>query len=192
MMVLTGHLGILQENQSDDAGDEDLRKVTAAAERISAMILFTREYGEIGITVPGWQEIRTLIRRAARGAPLGDLMVRIDLPDTAEVFADPLIVKVFYNLMENATRFRGKITTIRFSVVDRDGDQIVVCEDDGDGIQAEEKEKIFRRDLGKKISLGLLLAREILSMTGIAICETGEPGSGTRFEIMIPGGMYRI
>ena len=114
-----------------------------------------------------------------------------DLPAGTEVFADPLIVKVFYNLMDNAVRYGGKITTIRFSVEDRNGDQIIVCEDDGDGVVAEEKEKIFERGFGKNTGLGLALSREILDITGITIRETGEPGKGARFEMTVPKGMWR-
>ncbi|WP_440949922.1 PAS domain S-box protein [Methanosphaerula subterraneus] len=192
MMVLMGHLGILQEDWADTTQDASLQKVTAAAERISAMIRFTGEYEEIGITAPTWQKIRAVIRRAGREAPLGDLGLTIDLPDSAEVLADPLIVKVFYNLMENAARFGEEATMIEFSVLDRDGNLVVVCEDDGDGIRPEEKEKIFRRGFGENTGLGLFLAREILSITGIAIHEIGESGKGARFEIVIPRGMYRM
>jgi hypothetical protein len=35
------------------------------------------------------------------------------------------------------------------------------------------------------------LIREILSVTGITIVETGNAGSGIRFEITIPGGQFR-
>jgi signal transduction histidine kinase len=66
-----------------------------------------------------------------------------------------------------------------------------VCEDDGDGIIAEEKEKIFERGFGKNTGLGLALSREILAITGITITETGEPGKGARFEIAVPKGMWR-
>jgi hypothetical protein len=34
------------------------------------------------------------------------------------------------------------------------------------------------------------LIREILALTGIEIRETGEPGSGARFEIVVPEGLY--
>ncbi len=44
----------------------------------------------------------------------GQIVVKNDIPVGMEVFADPLIVKVFYNLMDNAVRYGGKITTIRF------------------------------------------------------------------------------
>ncbi|MGA7628822.1 PAS domain-containing protein [Methanoregula sp.] len=36
-----------------------------------------------------------------------------------------------------------------------------------------------------------LLAREILSITGITIHETGMAGKGARFEMFVPKGSYR-
>jgi signal transduction histidine kinase len=107
------------------------------------------------------------------------------------VFADPLIVKIFYNLMDNAVRHGGKITTIRFSVERRGDDKIIVCKDDGNGVLADEKERIFNRGFGKNTGLGLALAREILDITGITIHETGEPGKGARFEIVVPNRVSR-
>ncbi len=87
----------------------------------------------------------------------------------------------------------GKITTIRFSVKESVDDQVIVCEDDGDGIGAEDKERIFDRGYGKKKDgLGLFLSREILAITGITIIENGTLGKGARFEIRVPKGMYRI
>jgi signal transduction histidine kinase len=155
------------------------------------MIQFTKEYESIGVTAPAWQECRTLVDTAAKQAQLGNVRVRNDLPEGMEVLADPLVVKVFYNLIDNAVRYGGKITTIRFSALDRNGDRVIVCEDDGDGVVAEEKEKIFERGFGKNTGLGLALSREILDITGITIIETGEPGKGARFEMTVPEGMWR-
>jgi signal transduction histidine kinase len=100
-------------------------------------------------------------------------------------------MKVFYNLMDNAVRHGGKITAIRFFMQERDGTHIIVCEDDGDGVPAEEKEYIFNRGFGKNTGLGLALSREILLITGITIVENGEPGKGARFEMTVPTGCYR-
>jgi len=69
---------------------------------------------------------------------------------------------------------------------------VVVWEDNGVGIMEEEKERIFERGYGKNTGLGLFLVREILSLTGIMISETGTPGTGARFEITVPKGSYRI
>ena len=115
-----------------------------------------------------------------------------DLPAGVEVFSVPLIVKVFYNLMDNAVRYGGKITTIRFSVEEASDDHVIICEDDGDGVVAVEKEKIFERGFGKNTGLGLALSREILDITGITIKETGEPGKGVRFEMTVPKGAWRM
>jgi signal transduction histidine kinase len=54
------------------------------------------------------------------------------------------------------------------------------------------KEKIFDRRYEEKKGMGLFLSREILSITGISIRETGEPGTGARFEIFVPEGTYRF
>ncbi|MEG3055210.1 MAG: hypothetical protein RQM90_03380 [Methanoculleus sp.] len=40
--------------------------------------------------------------------------------------------------------------------------------------------------------LGLFFVREILSITGMTIRETGKPGEGARFEIHVPPDGYRI
>jgi PAS domain S-box-containing protein len=190
--VILGFLQMLEAKQPDPSLSEYFRTLKTASKRISAMIQFGKEYEKIGVTAPVWQECRTLVDAAAMQASLGTIAVKNDLPAHAEVFADPLIEKVFYNLMDNAIRYGGTITTIRFSLEARNGDMILVCEDDGEGIVADEKNVIFERGFGKNTGLGLALSREILSITGITISETGEPGKGARFELMIPGEAFRF
>ena len=163
--------------------------MATSAKQISVNI---RSYEQISVNAPVWQDCHTLVNTAAKQAPLGKIMVKNMLPAGAEVFADPLVVKVFYNLMDNAVRYGGKITTIRFSIEKSGDDHLIVCEDDGDGIVAGQKEKIFDRGFGKNTGLGLALSREILSITGISIRETGEPGKGARFEMTVPKGAWRI
>ena len=191
LTVLQGYLGILEEKQTDPSLTGYFHNVTTAAQHISAMIQFTKTYESIGVNDPIWQDCRALLNTAAGEAPIGKVTVKNDLPAGAELFADPLIVKVFYNLMDNAARYGGKITTIRFSVEESGEAHVIVCEDDGDGVPADEKEKIFIRGFGKNTGLGLFLSREILDITGITITETGTPGKGARFEIRVPKGMYR-
>ena len=190
LTVLRGYLDILRMKQPDPTLNEYFGKAATAAQCISSMIQFTKEYEKIGVHAPVWQDCRTVVDTVAKQAPLGKVMMKNDLPVGTEVFADPLIVKVFYNLMDNAVRYGGKITTIRFSVEEAD-DHVIICEDDGDGVVAEEKEKIFERGFGKNTGLGLALSREILSITGITIRETGEPGKGARFEMTVPKGMWK-
>ena len=150
------------------------------------MIMFTKEYEMIGVHAPLWQNIQTLVNSAGNSAALGKITLKNDLPANTDVFADPLIVKVIFNLVDNALRHGGKITNIRFSFNALNGNRIIVCEDDGDGVASEEKEKIFDRGFGKNTGFGLAISREILDITGIMIKETGIPGEGARFEIIVP------
>ena len=69
---------------------------------------------------------------------------------------------------------------------------MIVCEDDGIGIPDNEKEHIFERAFGRNSGYGLFLAREVLGITGLSIRETGAPGDGARFEILVPHGLFRL
>ena len=156
------------------------------------MIEFTKDYEKIGVNAPLWHDCQALVDTASKETLRARVVVKNDIPAGTEVFADPLIAKVFYNLMDNAVRYGGKITAVRFTVHEQDGNQIIVCEDDGDGVPADEKTRIFARGFGKNSGLGLALSREILDITGISIRETGDPGKGARFEIVVPKGMWRV
>ena len=192
LSVLTENLRIFQRKQPDTAHDEYLQKISGAVRSISGLVRFAAQYEQIGVNESVWLECRTLAGNAAKQAPIRTVMVNNGLPAGIEMFADPLVARVFINLMENAARFGGKITTIRFTAGESGEDYLVVCEDDGVGIPASEKEKIFDRGFGKNTGMGLFLTREILSMTGITIKETGEPGKGARFEITVPKGTWRM
>ena len=191
LTVLQGYLTILEMKQPDPSLTTYLAGLRAAAVRISAMIRFTKEYEQVGVAVPAWADCRRLVDTAAKEVSSGTITVKNEIPAGTEIFVDPLIVRVFYNLIDNAVRYGGKITTLRFSV-QAGADPVVICEDDGDGVPAGEKDRIFDRGFGKNTGMGLFLAREILAITGIAICESGEPGAGARFEMTVPAGAYRI
>jgi PAS domain S-box-containing protein len=191
LTVLKGYLTLVENMQPDTLSGEYFRKINAAVQRISAMIQFMKDYEKIGVTAPEWQDTHALVDAVVKQTSLGQITVKNDLPSGTEVFADPLIAKVIYNLTDNAVRHGGKIMTIRFFVKENNENRILVCEDDGEGIPAGEKEKIFERGFGKNSGLGLALSREILSITGITIVETGVPGKGARFEMAVPGGCYR-
>ncbi len=191
LTLLIGFLHILEKKQPDPSLREYFMKAGTAAQRISQMIQFSHEYEKIGIEAPLWYDIHNLVRSEAKHAPLGQIEVKTNIRAGMEVFAYPLIAKVFYNLIDNAVRYGGKITIIRFSLQESGDEQVLVCEDDGDGVPASVKEKIFDREFGKNTGLGLFLSREILSVTGITIKETGKPGKGARFEMTVPKGAWR-
>jgi signal transduction histidine kinase len=68
----------------------------------------------------------------------------------------------------------------------------ILLGDNGGGIPAGEKEQIFEWEYKGHCGSSLFLAREILSITGISIAETGAPGTGALFVITVPNGGYRF
>jgi PAS domain S-box-containing protein len=185
------YLLLAEEKVSDPVVAEQLKKIERITELIQKQIRFTRDYQNIGENAPQWQDVTLTIDNAVAGLDLKGARVEKDVSGL-EIFADYLLEKVFYNLVENAVRHGGNVTTIRFFYQQSDGDLILICKDNGAGIPVAVKEQIFRREYYRNTGYGLFLAVEILSITGLSIRETGVPGKGARFEIVVPAGMYRF
>ena len=103
-----------------------------------------------------------------------------------------MLERVFFNLVDNAIRHGGRVTEITVRCEREPDGILLIVEDNGTGVQVTEKERIFKRGVGKNTGLGLFLVREILSITGITIKETGVYGKGARFEIHVPEGKFRF
>lgn len=191
LTVLIGYLNLSREEAKDPQMISYIEKEEMAAEAIKKQILFTRDYQNIGIHSPVWYNIGETVSLAIASVDLAGIKVAIDLPPV-EIYADPLLEKVFYNLVENSIRHGGHVTEITVRTVESPDGLILVFEDNGAGVPEMEKEKIFRREFYKNTGFGLFLGREILAITNLTIRETGTPGNGARFEIFIPVGAYRF
>jgi signal transduction histidine kinase len=183
------------DEAKDYAEDARLKKTLERLEltalSIQDQVTFTRDYQEIGAQVPSWQRVAPLVKTAADQLDLRDAGLDIRLGDV-EIFADAMIRKVFYNLLDNSLRHGDHVTRILFGCQKSGTDLILFCEDNGAGIPDAEKESIFMKGFGRNSGLGLFLIREILSITGISIRETGVHGRGARFELTVPSGEFRF
>ena len=191
MTAVRGYLGLLEPAIPDEKHAAYLRNVVEAVSAIERQIEFTRIYQDLGVHGARWQNVEKIIRHVVSQLDLGPIDIRCSVAGL-ELYADPLLERVFYNLADNAVRYGGTIHEIRVRFEDRDGSSVLVWEDDGTGIPADEKSSVFDRGFGKNTGLGLFLVREILTLTGIAISETGEPGKGARFEIVVPKESIRF
>ena len=186
--VLQALIDLAKMEISEDLILPYLTNMESVTEIIQSQIEFTRVYEYLGSTKPQWSDLITIIH-ALPG--MESITVLGDIQGT-EVFADPMLEKVFFNLLDNFIQHSQTGNSIRVSC-DRRGDELaVVWEDNGIGIPIEEKEMIFTQGYGKNTGFGLFLAREILSITDITIHETGVPGDGARFEILVPKNGWRI
>ena len=182
--------GFLSFAEKEAEGDEELllmlEKIHRASDMIQRQIDFTRVYENLGAEKPAWMDVREII------GGIGDDQIPIkESCGRYQVLADPMIGKVFSNLMENTARYAEGASGVKIHSEEQDDDLVITWEDDGPGIPNEQKEKIFTRGFGRNTGLGLFFSREILSITGISIIETGVYGEGARFEIRVPGGVWR-
>ena len=191
LTVILGYLEIMKMKFPDPALQDILDNETLAASNIRTQIMFTKDYQDIGVKSPQWFDIGKVISSVAASLPLSHVSLGVHL-DKLELYADPLLEKVFYTLMENTLRHGKNVTTIRFSFKTLDDGLVVIYEDNGGGIPAEHKEAIFERRFFKHTGFGLFLSRTILGITGMTIRETGIPGKGARFEISVRKGSYRV
>ena len=191
--TITGLLGCVDMANATSSPEEkmqllnDIRDLTRIIQR---QIAFTREYQEVGVHLPLWQNVHGVIDSVLQNFEKTGIHFEVNTGDM-EVYADPLLEKVFYNLVDNAMRYGETITMIRISTQISGNCALLIFEDDGTGIAADQKTRVFERGVGKNTGMGLFLTREILAITGITIQENGVPGSGARFEILVPWGAFR-
>lgn len=186
--VILGYLRIAAMKSTDPVMEEIFGKIGSATSAIQSQIAFTKVYQDLGTHEPQWQDVDKILPRPS-------LPATITLHSFVQgilVFAAPMLEKVFFNLLDNSIRHGHHVTEIRVSSGYSGESLKIVWEDNGAGIPAYEKEKIFERGFGKNTGLGLFLVREILLLTEITIKETGEEGKGARFEITVPKGSWRI
>jgi PAS domain S-box-containing protein len=193
LLALEGYLELSKKTLDNPAlTSEFIEKVEKVAQNISHQIGFTRDYEDLGVKSSSWQNVYQIMKKITPRLPVRNVRIDAGDPDL-EIFADPLLENVFFNLADNALRYGGeKMTHISVTNHKDNGNLQILVEDDGNGISDEDKKQLFIRGYGKNSGLGLYLSREILAITGITITETGELGKGARFEIAVPNGGYRI
>ena len=178
----TGHDGIVKNIESSERAVRSIKEITE----------FSKDYQNMGEKPPKWQNVKLVFLFGLSHMSIGEIQHSLET-ENLEIFADPLLEKAFQGLLENSVTHGGHVSLIRVSHRITPDGVTIVFEDDGVGISAEKKDRIFLRGEGARASVrGLFFVREILDITGIIIKETGEPGKGARFEIMVPKGAWRI
>ncbi|HWQ67264.1 MAG TPA: sensor histidine kinase [Methanospirillum sp.] len=188
--IITGAMELITDEPVPEGRIRNLYGMIGKATlNIQKQIRFTSVYEKMGGDDPVWQRISLLVSRSKEELSMPGVVV-YDQTEEVEVLADAMLDRVIFNLLENSVRHGKTVTRIDLTFTSMGNNGLLVISDDGCGVPAEEKEKIFLRGYGLNTGLGLFLVREILAITGITIRENGT-GCGTRFEIIIPEGYWR-
>jgi PAS domain S-box-containing protein len=189
LTVLRGRLKIMRKLVTDRVILDEIQKMGDASRDIYTYLETARVYQEIGNQAPLWQNVEDIIRQEYARLGTNPLALVTEVP-ALEMYADPLVTRVFSNLFDNTISHGKRASKVKVSAHRQGMGILLVWEDNGTGVPEDDKERIFSPDATDDRGLGLSLCREILAITGIAIRETGIPGNGARFEISIPEGTY--
>jgi PAS domain S-box-containing protein len=189
--VCFGFLELLKRSVKDESALERVEIAIKSLRSIKNHVDFVTAYQNVGSVRPKWLKADECFRRAFDN--IGNPDIRFNLEVGAlEIFADPMLERVFYNLLDNSIRHGGHVTRVDISCEVQDHWLLVYYADDGVGISTIEKEQLFELGRSQNAGHGLFLTKEILGMTGLAIYETGTPGKGVRFKILVPPNCYRF
>jgi PAS domain S-box-containing protein len=190
--ALSGYAELSKDVKTDVERLAFIEKEEHILADIYQLIKNSKDYQELGLTQLQWIPVEQSIRIAVSLVnPKQGISIEIHLHGL-EVYADPLIEKIFYKLVDNAEKHGKTTTCITFSCHEISERLILTCENDGVGIPPERKARLFERGVGEKSGFDLFFSRECLALYGMRIAETGDPGKGARFEITVPKGAYRF
>jgi len=191
LAVLYGYLRMGAIKFSDPEVISFVTDIKDAAGGIERQINISRDFRDLGTKPPSWVMVQKAVIEAAGKLDFGSVYFRA-WTERVEIFADPYLPTVFYHLFDNALNLAEDVTRVVVTYQIRDNGCAVIIEDNGPGIPDDVKVKLFNQSSEEGYGRGLFLAHEILSISGIDIVETGTPGRGARFEILVPSEGYRI
>lgn len=127
----------------------------------------------------------------------------VEVPDAGELELDPALTRrAIDNLLDNAFRYAPELSTVRLAVRQEGSDWVFDISDEGPGVPAEQRERIFERFAradsartrsGGGAGLGLALSSAIASAQGGSLDLVDRPAPGATFRLRLrstaPGGL---
>ncbi|MEI6795583.1 MAG: PAS domain S-box protein [Methanomassiliicoccales archaeon] len=190
VMVLKGYLELQESMAQDERRKVNLVRIREAAEKIQEQLTFAKQYERMGLDEPAWIPLDMIGEKLVQEATSKGIACNLS-PIEYEVYADNMLDKVFFNLLDNSVRHGKRVTRISLRTEEEVQGLCIIYEDNGVGVADKDRPKLFHRGFGSNTGMGLFLAKEILSITDFSITEDGSLGTGVRFSIRVPRGQYR-
>ncbi|OPX73830.1 MAG: Histidine kinase-, DNA gyrase B-, and HSP90-like ATPase [Methanoregulaceae archaeon PtaU1.Bin059] len=169
---------------------ELLQEETMILENLRFHLTLLEEYLANEVKVPGWYPLEDILNQALSSQKMAHIRFYSDVRGV-EIYTDQDCGRIFFTLIENSIVHGKKVTSIRVTSREEEGDLTIIYEDDGIGIPDTEKITLFEWGHGIHRAHSLFLSRQMLAITDISIRETGTYGRGARFEIRVPSGRWR-
>ena len=189
LSAVTGYSYLLKKKHGDQPDIiEGLSKMEQAVKDSMKIFDFAKMYEQLGSEDLTLTNVGSKVNEAI-SLFSGELPKIINECHELTILADSFLRQLFYNFIDNTRKYGKKTTAIRVHYEKMDsGDLQLIYEDDGMGISAENKSKLFSEGFstGGSSGFGLFLIRKMIDIYGWSIKEIGEPGKGVRFIITIP------
>lgn len=188
LSVVTGNVFLAKKRLPDNPEVLDyLHDIGSACQQVLEIFDFARNYEMLGDEELKNVDVAETVEKAASlFSDLKDVKVSNECRGL-KVLADSLLIRLFYNLMDNSLKYGEKITQIRVHYEKSGEGQLkLVYQDDGNGISVAEKPNLFKEGYGKGTGYGLYLIKKMMEVYGWTIRETGKPGRGAQFTITVP------
>ena len=189
--ILLGYIDRAKSLTQEPTLVDYLDRLETSTKAIGKLVKFTRDYKDLGINPPRWFALKNCVNEVSEWIDPNSVRLTLDVGEW-EIFTDPQVTRVFRNIFDNAGIHGKHVSEIIVKSIKDDRGLTLTISDNGVGIPEEMKLEIFEPGMMRNRGLGLFFAKEILSITGITIEETGVPGKGARFEIHIPLGGFRM
>jgi PAS domain S-box-containing protein len=166
--------------------EQAIQVISGASNQIKDILMFSRYFERIGLETLQEIDVDLVLREAVSMFPDLKGINPIIECGGLRVKADSLLLRVFYNLIDNTLKYGDKTTQFRAYFEKAEGQYKFFFEDDGVGISICNKTQLFSRGFGKNTGLGLFLVKKIVESYGWQVEEEGEESKGAKFVFMIP------
>jgi signal transduction histidine kinase len=119
--------------------------------------------------------------------------IKIDcLCDGLELRADSLLRQLIYNLIDKTIKHGEKATTIKLYYKKDPNNLLLIYEDNGKGITAENRLHLFEKGFATGSGIGLYMIKRIVDAYGWTIEECWKSGIGAKFTIKLPNNSCQL
>ncbi len=188
LSTITGYTYLLRKKHNDQVDIvEGLGKIEQSVADSIKIFEFAKMYEQLGVEELTYVDLGSAVDEAA--ALFSGLAIKIiNECHGKNVLADSFLRQMFYNFIDNTRKYGVKVTTIKVYCQQQLGRLSLIYEDDGIGISAENKSRLFTEGFstGGSTGFGLFLIKKMMDVYGWHIVENGELGKGAKFIITIP------
>lgn len=203
LTILQGHLDAIEDGVLPFGADA-LSTLTKQTQLLSRLVTDLRtlslaDAGRLSLErrpVDLTELVRECSAAFASSARAKDVIIRLELPETSPVYADPdRLLQVMGNLLSNALRHTPPKGEVILRVQHVDAEAELTVTDSGPGLSEEALGKVFNRFYRADMSrgrttggsgLGLAIVRALVVLHGGQVTATNHSELGATFRVVLP------